>query len=480
MTTKSAVLSTTPDLTNPKIRVREKVSYALGDVGSNLIYAPATTFVLFYLTNVAGIGAAIAGTILLVGQLLNGITDIIIGILIDKTKTRWGKTRPWVLLSSVPLAVSFVLLFSVPAGFSETGKVVWTFIMYTLVMAVFFTASNVAYSALLSVLTPNSKTRVTLTTFRFFAAIVTTLAVNYVTLPLVEMLGGGQTGWSTTAVIFGVISVLTLVIVFTGTRERVAPVDERDNSARQPLRSLIGVVLRNKYFYFAAGLFVLFYLTSGIGSATAVYYATSILNDPSAIGTLSLVQFAPVLLGIGFMPAVIGRFGKRRTFLIGTSVMLLGSLVPLIDPENFALILVGLFIRGLGGVPFAAGMFAIVADVVDYGEWKYRVRADGLVYSSVVIGQKFGAGFGTAVVGWVLALGAYDAAATTQAPSAVQAIYALFIYIPVALIVLTGILVFFFNVERHGPQIREYLARNAIAQPSGTPSDEDRAQAADK
>lgn len=466
MTTKSAVHPTLSDPSNPRIRIREKVSYALGDVGSNLVYAPATSFILFYLTNVVGIGAAIAGTILLLGQSLNGIVDLIVGALIDKTNTRWGKTRPWILLSAAPLAVTFVLLFSVPAGLDDTGKAVWTFIMYALVMAVFFTTANVAYSALVSVMTPNSKMRVTLTTFRFFAAILTTIVVNLATLPLVETLGGGQGGWTATAVIYGVVSAATLVVVFFGTRERVATADDADSSAKQPLRLLLGAVFRNRYFYFAAALFVVFYVLQGVGSTAGVYYATGILNDPAAFGILSLAQLAPILIGIGFMPALIGRFGKRRMFLVGLGVMLVGAAIPLFNPEDFTVVLIGLLVRGFGSVPLAAGFFAIVADVVDFGEWRFRVRTDGLIFSAVTVGQKVGAGLGTALVGWVLAFGGYDAAAETQAPAAEQAIVALYIYIPIVLTIIAAIIVYFFRVEQYGPQIREYLARHV------TPTDE--------
>ena len=447
-----------PRSENLAITLREKLAYATGDIGSNFIYAPATAFVLFYLTNVAGLGAAIAGTILLAGQLLNGATDLAVGVLIDRTNTRWGKTRPWILFSALPLSASFVLLFSVPAGLHETGKAVWTLVMYSLVMAIFFTSSNVAYSALLSVITPDPKTRVTLSTFRFFAALATTLIVTYATLPLVQALGGGQTGWTTTAIIYGAIATLALATVFGGTRERVAVAAETTGSATPPLRAMLRDLGRNKYYFMATGLFAGLYLLLGMTGSAGVYYATSVLGDPSLFGILSVAQFLPPLIGIGFMPAVIGRFGKRQAFLVGIALQLGGTIVPLIGPESFAVVLVGMIIRGFGSVPFAAGLFAIVADVVDYGEWKFTVRTDGLIYSSVVFGQKVGTGLGAALVGWLLAAGGYNAAVTTQIPSAIQAILALYIYIPIPLVLTVGVIVYFFRIEEKGPDIRRYLA----------------------
>jgi len=388
------------------IGIREKLSYALGDIGSNVIFVPATSLILFYLTDVVGMGAAIAGTLILIGQLLNGITDLTIGVLIDRTSTVWGKTRPWVILSSVPLAVSFVLLFSVPSGLSETGQVVWTLIFYSLVIAVFFTSANVAYSALLSVMTPDPKTRVTLTTFRFFAALLAGLVVGAGTLPLVEALGNGQEGWTRASIIYGVICVAALSTVFFGTRERVrqAPPAKSETVARQPLRQQFGNLARNKYFFLAAGLFLVFYLNQGLTGSAGVYYATEILGDSSVYSLLSIAQLVPPLIGLAFMPAVIGRIGKRKAFLIGTVAMFVGAAFPLLDPSSITVVVIGVVIRGIALVPFSAGLFAIVADVVDYGEWRFGERTDGLIFSGAVIGQKIGGGLGSALVGWILAL----------------------------------------------------------------------------
>ncbi|GAA0998576.1 MFS transporter [Acrocarpospora macrocephala] len=449
----------------PIIKIPEKIAYAFGDIGSNLVYAPATSFVLFYLTNVAGIGAAIAGTILLIGQLLNGFTDVTIGVLIDKTSTRWGKARPWVLWTAVPLTVSFVLLFSVPAGLGETGKIVWVLITYTLVMAVFFTASNVAYSAMLSVMTPSPKTRVTLTTFRFFSALLTTLIVNSITLPIVEALGNDQFAWTSTTLIYGIIGTFTLIVVFTGTKERVTPAQDVGDSAKQPLGLMLKTLMRNHYFFLAAGLFTAFNLMNGLSSASGVYYVTDVLGDVSLFGIVSIAGILPALIGMPFMPALMGRYTKRTMFLAGIGVMLIGSVIPLFAPENFAVVLIGLVFRGLGMVPLTAGLLAIVADVVDYGEWRNGVRTDGLIYSSVVLGQKIGSGFGTAIVGWVLAFGGYNATAEHQSEGAVQAILASFLYLPLLMIIITGVIVYFFRIERHSHEIQQFLRRRVESQP---------------
>lgn len=441
-----------------RISVREKVAYSFGDIATNLVYAPATSFFLFYLTTVVGIGAGIAGTVLLVGQLLNGVTDLVVGALIDKTSTRWGKLRPWILWTAAPMMLFFVLMFNVPTQLDEVGKIVWTFVTYSLVMAVFFTASNVAYSALTSVMTANPKTRVVLTTFRFFAAIVTTLVVSYVTVPIVDAFGGGQQGWSATTLIYGIVGLVTMLTVFFGTRERIVENIHSESSARFPLRVLLKQLFSNRYFPLAGGMFLCAYLLASLTSGVGIYFATDVLGDASLFGTITLATLAPPLLGIAFMPALLAKISKRRAFLLGLAFQAVGSVVIILDPTNFAVVLTGLLIRGVGTVPFAAGMVAIVADIVDYGEWKNGTRIDGLTYSAVTFGQKVGSGVGAAAVGWVLAAGGYQSGATAQPDSAISAIQAAFIWLPLILIAITAVLIHFLDVEKFSSEIREFLA----------------------
>jgi glycoside/pentoside/hexuronide:cation symporter, GPH family len=434
------------------IRLKEKLAYSVGDVAQNLVQTPLTAFLLFYLTDVVGIAAAVAGSILLFGQLLNGLTDLAIGYLIDKTDSRWGKARPWVIGTAVPMAVLFVMAFSVPAGLGETGKVIWVAACYAGVVAVFFTASNVAYSALLSVVTPDPNARITLASFRFVVALVTVLVASSVTLPLVKTLGNDQHAWTTMASVYAAVMVATMAIVFFGTTERVRPEGER-SSLNQPARVLFGTVMRNRYFYVVAGLFVCFFTFNGVVQAAGVYYAGDVLGDPSLFGLLSIASVVPVLVGIPFMPRVFRALGKRRAFLVGAAVMLAGCVVSLLSPENLPLVLSGHVLRGVGTVPFAVGLFAIVADVVDYGEWRFGVRADGITYSAVTIGLKAGAGIGAGLTGWGLSVGGYAAGAARQSATAHQAILGLYFYVPIALVVVVGVLAHLFTIERHAADI---------------------------
>lgn len=451
------------DRSGEKLKLREKLSYGVGDIGANLIFAPASAFLLFYLTDTVGVGAAIAGTLLLLGRVLDGTLDLVVGTLVDKTSTRWGKARPWILFSMPVLVISFVLLFNVPAGLNETGKEIYAFVFYFLCLGVGFVSSNLAYHTLLSVITSDSRTRVSLTVIRTFCAILTTLLVNTLTIPLLTAFGGGQGGWTATTLIYGGIAAITLLIVFFGTKERVHTTANTSSEPKRPLGKTIRILFRNPYFFLVFGFFLLQYMvqgTAGIG----IYFASDVLNNPALFGLLSIAGLAPLLLGMWFMPTIIGRFGKRTPVLIGTGLTVAGALITLIDPTNITLLLVGSLIRALGGIPTASVMFALVADVVDYGEWKSGVRLDGMTYAAATAGQNFGAGLGTALVGWLLAFGAYDGAAATQPQSAIDVEIFLYLWLPLIVSVLIAVIVFFLNIDKSMSQMqRDLSARRASA-----------------
>ncbi|MDQ0728794.1 MFS transporter [Microbacterium sp. W4I20] len=445
------------DRSGEKLKLREKLSYGVGDIGANLIFAPVSAFLLFYLTDTVGVGAAIAGTLLLFGRVLDGTLDLIVGTLVDKTRTRWGKARPWILFSTPVLVISFALLFNVPAGLTETGKEIYAFIFYFLCLGVGFVSSNLAYHTLLSVITSDSKTRVSLTVIRTFCAIFTTLVVNSLTIPLLTAFGGGQGGWTATTLIYGGVAAITLLIVFFGTKERVKSTVTAASGPKMPLGKMIRILFRNPYFLLVFGFFLLQYMVQGT-AGVGIYFASDVLNDPSLFGLLSIAGLAPLLLGMWFMPAIIGRFGKRKPILFGTGFVVVGTAVTLIDPTNVTLLIIGSLIRAIGGVPNASAMFALVADVIDYGEWKSGVRLDGMTYAAATAGQNFGAGLGTALVGWLLAFGNYDGLASSQPQSAINVEIFLYLVLPGITAILIGVIIYFLNVDKNLSQMQRDLA----------------------
>ncbi|MGW8484517.1 MFS transporter [Microbacterium sp. NPDC055903] len=450
------------DSSGQRLSLRERLAYGVGDIGGNLIFAPISAFLLFYFTDTVGIGAAIAGTLLLFGRVLDGTMDLILGTFIDRTSTRWGKARPWILFSTPVVVVSFILLFNVPADLPTGVKELYAFLMYFLCLGVGFVGSNLAYHTLLSVITSNSKMRVSLTVIRTFFALATTLVVNFITIPIVTSSGGGQAGWTVMSLFYGGIAAVTFLIVFFGTKERVESTIKQDDGQKLPLRTSLGILVRNPYFFLAFGFFFLNYLLTGT-SGVGIYYAKDVLGDPNTYSFLGLVQMLPLLIGMWFMPAIIGRFGKRKPILLGVVITVIGTLIILIDPSSVALLIVGGLIKAVGGIPAAAALFALVADVVDYGEWKSGVRLDGMTYAAATAGQNFGAGLGVALVGWLLAAAAYDGLAPTQPASAVSMEIFLYIWVPLIVSVLMGVIIWFLNIDKHLSQMQRELAERRVA-----------------
>jgi GPH family glycoside/pentoside/hexuronide:cation symporter len=457
-----AVGEAVDDASGQKLTIRERLAYGVGDIGGNLIFAPISAFLLFYFTDTVGIGAAIAGTLLLFGRVLDGTMDLVLGALIDRTNTRWGKARPWILFATPVVVISFILLFNIPAGLGTGTKEIYAFVMYFICLGVGFVGSNLAYHTLLSVITSNSKMRVSLTVIRTFFALVTTLVVNFVTIPVITANGGGQAGWTIISIVYGVISALTFLIVFFGTKERIRGTIKQDDGSKLPLGKSLGILFRNPYFFLAFGFFLLNYVLTGT-AGVGVYYAKDVLGDPNIYSFLGLVQLLPLIIGLWFMPAIIARFGKRKLILIGAVVTVLGCVISLIDPSSLTLVIVGGLVRAVGGIPAAAGLFALVADVVDYGEWKSGVRLDGMTYSAATAGQNFGAGLGVALVGWLLAAGAYNGQVSTQPASAVNMEVFLYLWLPLIISVLMGVIIWFLNIDKNLSQIQRDLAARRAA-----------------
>jgi GPH family glycoside/pentoside/hexuronide:cation symporter len=458
---------TVGDASGEKLKIRERLAYGVGDIGGNLIFAPISAFLLFYFTDTVGIGAAIAGTLLLFGRVLDGTMDLILGTFIDRTSTRWGKARPWILFATPVVVLSFILLFNVPAGLGAGAKEIYAFVMYFLCLGVGFVGSNLAYHTLLSVITSNSKMRVSLTVIRTFFALVTTLVVNFVTIPVVTANGGGQAGWTMISVVYGVIAAVTFLIVFFGTKERVKATIKQDDGNKLPLKRSLGILFRNPYFFLAFGFFLLNYMLTGT-AGVGVFYAKDVLGDPNIYSFLGLVQLLPLIIGLWFMPALIARFGKRKLILVGVIVTVIGVLVSLVDPTNLTLLITGGLIRSIGGIPAAAGLFALVADVVDYGEWKSGYRLDGMTYAAATAGQNFGAGLGVALVGWLLAAGGYDGQAVEQPASAVGMEIFLYLWLPLIVAVLMGVIIWFLNIDKNLSQMQRELAARRVAAEAAT------------
>lgn len=435
------------DRKEEKISVWERFAYGCGDLGCNIIYSAMSAFLLFYYTDYVHVSALTVGTIMLISRIFDGITDLIMGVIVDRTKSRFGKCRPWILRMAIPFAIAGVLLFTVPTGLGNSAKVVYIFITYNLVSSVVYTAINVPYATLNSLITQNQYERSVLSIFRMILATVGTLVITNLTLPLVEFFGNNASAWTKTFAVFGVLSVIVFLITFTGTKERVKP-SKNTKQEKIPFVKGLKLLFQNKYWIMITLTLVLIFINYSLNSGAAVYYAKVILKNANLVGPMNLVASVTQIVVMFFTAFIIKRIGKRNMLIIGSIVYGAGFAMFAFVGDSYMGIMLASAVKGIGNAGISSCMFAIVSDTIEYGEWKTGYRTEGLVNSASSFGFKVGNGLGSAMLGWILALGGYAEKAAEQSPGALTAIKSLFIYIPVVVVILQVVIMWFYHLDK--------------------------------
>lgn len=436
----------------------EKVGYSLGDIATNFFFMSMILYQTRYYTDTVGLSAVAVGSMFLLVRGADAVFDPIVGALSDRTVTRWGKFRPWILWTAVPFGVVFWLVYRTP-DISQTGKLVYAAVTYVLLMML-YSANNTPYSALTGVMTADDSQRTSISTYRFVAAMIGQFLIQALTLPLVDKLGGGNSakGWSMTMGIFGAVMIVLYLITFATTRERVLPDPKQKSSVGQDLKDVFtcgpwvmmflltlcvftSIVLRgsslNYYFayYLDPAQLHSFLDTVGLGSMAGggdISWWKSALDalgliakpDGSNSSSVALSFFLMAgnvvqIVGILFSKPLSDRFGKKAVFLGGMGLATVATvLVLFVPPTSINLLFVVSMLWPLGWGPTVPLLWVLIADVADYSEWKHSRRATGFIYAGILFALKAGLGFGGALSAWLLA--AYD-----YVPNAVQTPHAL-------------------------------------------------------
>lgn len=442
---------------NHRLSFVEKLSYGFGDCAANVYVAVAGTFLSAFYTDTVGIAVAAVGTMMLLARIFDGATDLVMGAIVDKTRSKYGKTRPWVLWSAPFMCIGLILLFTVPNGLGSGGKLAYAYITYIFMNCIVYTANNLPYNALLSRMTLNVQDRAGTASMRFVMTQATTLIINAITMPLVAKIG-----WVWLAVIFGIVEMVMLLICFFGCKEHIGEDGSEGIKVKSiPLKEALPGVLRNKYFYLQALSFLFLYIfVVGAGMSTA-YFCNVVLLDPNLIGVLSAAQTIPAMIVNFINPMLVKRFGKRKLMMAGAVLMILGSCVIGLGDTSLPVIMIGIALRGFGMGPIMSGIFAMTADVVDYGEWKTGIRSEGLVNSCTSFGMKVVIGLGSAVGSAILAMGGYleGTAPMDQPASAIAAIKFAFGYFGAIMAAIVLVLIILMNIDKNIKQIQADLEK---------------------
>ena len=499
----SSTSSTSSTRSSEILSVREKVGYSLGDLAANLIFQTLVTFLAFFYTDVYRLPAATAAKIIFVVGLLGAfVFTPTIALLADRTRTRWGKFRPWILWTAVPFGILALLAFSTP-DLGERGKVFYAATTYTLLVLV-YAANNLPYSALSGVLTGSMAQRNSLSSYRFVAVMVAQFIIQGLLLPLVLILGDGDKvrGFHNTMMLFAIVGTVFFLITFFTTRERVVPAPEQKSSIRQDLADLAG----NRPWLVMLALTILVFTTLALKGGMYVYYFQYYLSEPAlaaflerigfngfiaglnaALTGMGLTEFrwpddAPtsafglfnaggiifMIVGIGFSKRLADRFGKRDVFgaalFVSTLFMLAFYLFP---PDAIGIVFLSQILHGFFYGITIPLLWAMVADVADYSEWKNNRRATAIIFSAILCGLKVGLSVGGALVAGILAHYGYVAGQAMQTPDTVAGIrLAISLYCSLPFLLCVALL-FFYRIDKsQESRIERELAARRAGQPA--------------
>ncbi|MGQ8872078.1 MFS transporter [Paenibacillus sp. TSA_86.1] len=410
----------------------------------------------YFYTDKVGIAAATVGTIMLITKFINAIADLVMGRVVDATKSKYGKARPWILWMALPAMASIILLFTVPAEASTTVKSIYALVTVAFASAVVYTGIAIPYGSLMAIRTRSVEERgkmgLTRTVFGYFIGMIISIAL----IPVTNMFGGDQSAWIMVAVVLGVVSFIALVLTFLASKENNGNVKvvETDNV---PFWESIKLLFKNKYWVIMLFAQLLINMMYTLNGSTGIYYTKYILGNEDLIGIMGAIGLIPVFLGFAIVGPMIKKFGLARTARIGMIFGIVASLVRCFMPYNFIAALVLGGIATLATIPMMAVGGVLVNNTVEYGEWKTGKRLVGMVNSANSFGVKIGMGLAAAMIGWILALGNYDGALATQTDSAITSILVLTVYLPLVIFVLTYLCLRKYDLDEKYPQIVKEL-----------------------
>lgn len=443
-----------------KIRWSTRFAYGCGDTACNVVFGMISTLLTLFYTDYVGVNAATIGIVMLLSRLFDGVSDAIMGLIVERTNSKWGKSRPWILWMCVPFAISAVLLFAVPHS-TVTVQAIYIFITYNFVNTICYTAINLPYSSLSAMMTRSSSERDMLSVVRMGLSPFGRILAVTCTMPVVKLFGNDQAAWIKTMAIWASIALVLLLICFWKCEEKVV-IEAKEKQEKVPLKKSLKALVTNQYFW---AVVILWTMQNGIYCVTGTilpYYCKYIFhNDTWMYSTLYLTETL-IIVGATFLsPMLLKRFGKRNMSLAGACLALAGQLIFCLNPTNFGFMVFSCVIRGLGLAPLNSIVFGFLGDVVEFGQWKTHIRQESLIFAGSSVGMKLGAGLTSAIITGLLSAAGYisSSAGNIQQPdSAIQMIINVYRFAPIVVWVSVIITLALYKLDKIYPKIMEELA----------------------
>lgn len=418
------------------MRVRDYFADGSGQLALNIITGLVGQITYFY-TDKVGIAAGAVATVLFIAKIADAFAQLIMGHIMDKGKSKKGICRPWFLRMALPAMIVTVLLFVLPKSLSEPEQLGYMLITNILLTAVIYTAIAIPYGSIMFLRTKSQEERSRMGTWRAAMGYLSGTVIAMLVIPLTNMLGGDQNAWLKLAAILGFIEFICLIYLYRRSRENsdidtdvvAAKSTDRDTSIKEGTRILI----KNKYWIIMLIVQFAINVTWGISGASGAYYAKWVLGNDNLVSIMGAVGILPTLLGFALITPMVKKFGVTKTMKISTWIVLLSNAIRVFFPSSLIATLVFGATATFGTIPPMALVGVMTNNCVDYNEFKTGKRLLGMTNSATSFGAQVGSGIGASMIGWLLAIGAYNDAATAQPTSAIYAIYSFSIYIPIVI-----------------------------------------------
>lgn len=445
-------------------KVMKKSDYLIDGLGQVAINAigSLTGMLTYFYTDKVGISAAVVANVLIVTKIVDAFTNLIMGRIMDNGKSKYGKAKPWFLRMSIPVLVGTAALFTIPKTLTGLPQLLYLLVTNILVSSVISTAISVPYAALLVYRTRSMEERGTMGIVRAGFGYLVGMIIAIGLIPISNMLGGDQAAWIKLGAIFGVIAAVCLFVLFKKTKEvtNVTETGEQVEEEQLPFGQALSYLFKNRYWLALSILCLFSNINFGIAGASGAYYAKWVLGDDNLVGLMGAVGLIPSLGGFLILGPMIKKFGQTKTMQISLGLGVIAFIVWLFKPDSLIMPLTcGLFTT-FATIPVMALTGPMTAMTIDYNDYKFGHKMTGISNSAQSFGGKVSGGLGASIIGWSLAIGGYSAVATTQSTSAIYAIYAFTIIIPMITTVAMFFLVRYLSpLEKEYPSILEEIQK---------------------